>query len=209
MSVRVLIVDDSVTIRSLFQTIIGQSGQYEVAGTLENAKAALPFCMKTPVDLIIMDVYTKDRENGLIAAGEIKEKFPQIKIIIATSLPEATFLEKARHEAKCDSFWYKEVEDIALLEVMNRTMAGEKVYPDSTPIVEIGLAQSVEFTPAEMKVLRKLCEGKLNKAIAKELFISENTVKYHINNMLSKSGYSNKYQLAIDAVEKKLIVPGF
>ena len=205
---RVLIVDDSVTVRTLFESIIEESGEYSLAGSLENAKAALPFCMRSPVDLILMDVYTKDRENGLEAAREIKKEFPDIKIIISTSLPEESFLEKA-HDAGCESFWYKEVGEYKLLDVMNRTMRGEHVYPDATPAVSVGLAKSVEFTPMEMKVLRELCNGKLNKDIAKELCMSENTVKFHINNMLQKAGYSNRYQLAIDAVEQKLIVPGF
>ncbi|MBO4617630.1 MAG: response regulator transcription factor [Lachnospiraceae bacterium] len=205
---RVLIVDDSVTVRTLFESIIEGSDVYSLAGTLENAKAALPFCMRSPVDLILMDVYTKDRENGLEAAREIKKEFPDIKIIISTSLPEESFLEKAK-AAGCESFWYKEVGELGLLDVMNRTMRGESVYPDTTPTVSVGLAKSVEFTPMEMKVLRELCNGKLNKDIAKELCMSENTVKFHINNMLQKAGYSNRYQLAIDAVEQKLIVPGF
>ncbi len=206
--IKVLIVDDAVTIRTLFESIIGKSDNYKVAGTLENAKAALPFCMRSPVDLILMDVYTKDRENGLEAAAEIKKEFPGIKIIIATSLPEESFLSKAK-EAGCESFWYKELGEMGLIDVMNRTMAGESVYPDKSPVVGIGLAKSVEFTPMEMKVLRELCNGKLNKEIADILCMSENTVKFHINNMLQKAGYSNRYQLAIDAVEQKLIVPGF
>ena len=205
---RVLIVDDSVTVRTLFNSIIEGSDAYTLAGSLENAKAALPFCMRSPVDLILMDVYTRDRENGLEAAKEIKKEFPGIKIIISTSLPEESFLEKAR-DAGCESFWYKEVGELGLLDIMNRTMRGESVYPDAPPTVSVGLAKSVEFTPMEMKVLRELCNGKLNKDIAKELCMSENTVKFHINNMLQKAGYSNRYQLAIDAVEQKLIVPGF
>lgn len=56
--IKVLIVDDAVTIRTLFESIIEKSEDYKVAGTLENAKAALPFCMRSPVDLILMDVYT-------------------------------------------------------------------------------------------------------------------------------------------------------
>jgi len=205
---KVLIVDDATTVRTLFEEIIEKSETYELAGTLENANAALPFCMRTPVDLILMDVYTKNRENGLEAAADIKKQFKNIKIIIATSLPEESFLVKAK-EAGCESFWYKEMGEIGLMDILDRTMRGESVYPDSTPTVEIGMAKSIEFTPMEMKVLRELCQGKLNKEIADDLFMSENTVKFHINNMLQKAGYSNRYQLAIDAVERKLIVPGF
>lgn len=205
---RVLVVDDAATIRALFETIIEKEDEYVLAGSIENAKAALPFCMRNHVDLVLMDVYTRDRENGLEAAREIKEKFPGIKIIIATSLPEASFIAKARN-AGCESFWYKEMGEYGLKDIMDKTMAGENVYPESTPQVNIGLAKSIEFTPMEMKVLRELCDGKLNKVIAEDLCMSENTVKFHINNMLQKAGYSNKYQLAIDAVEQKLIVPGF
>ena len=207
-TVNVLIVDDAVTIRTLFESIIEKSDRYSLAGSLENANAAVPFCMRSQVDLVLMDVYTKNRENGLEAAKEIKAKFPEIKVIIATSLPEASFIEKAK-EAGCESFWYKEMGNVGLLDICDRTMDGESVYPDATPKVDIGAASSVDFTPSEMKVLRELCNGKLNKEIAEELFMSENTVKFHINNMLQKAGYSNRYQLAIDAVERKLIVPGF
>ncbi|MCQ2518928.1 MAG: response regulator transcription factor [Lachnospiraceae bacterium] len=206
--VRVLVVDDSVTVRALFENIINDSEEYILAGTLENAKAAPIFCMREQVDLVIMDVYTKNRENGLEAAAEIKKQFPGIKIIISTSLPEASFQEKAKG-AGCESFWYKELGDIDLKSIMDRTMSGESVYPENNPVIEIGMAKSVEFTPMEMEVLRKLCDGKINKVIGEELHMSENTVKFHITNMLSKAGYSNKYQLAIDAVEQKLIVPGF
>lgn len=206
--IRVLVVDDAATIRTLFESIIEKSENYMLVGALENAKAALPFLMRSRADVVLMDVYTKDRENGLEAAREIKEHFPTVKVIIATSLPEESFLIKAR-EAGCESFWYKEMGEIGLLDILDRTMAGESVYPDKTPVVEIGLAKSVEFTAMEMKVLRELCNGKLNKEIADELCMSENTVKFHINNMLQKAGYSNRYQLAIDAVEQKFIVPGF
>lgn len=206
--VRVLIVDDSITVRSLFESIIENNERYLHAGTLENAGAAVAFCSVNAVDLILMDVYTKNRENGLVAAAEIKKNYPHIKIIISTSLPEASFQKKAR-EMGCESFWYKELGEVGLLEIMDRTMAGESVYPEYTPQINIGMAKNIDFTPTEMEVLRKLCDGKINKVIADELFMSENTVKFHINNMLQKAGYSNKYQLAIDAVEQKLIVPGF
>lgn len=208
--IKVLIVDDSAIVRALFETIIHSAGErYQIVDQLKNAKSAVIYADRNPIDLILMDVYTENRENGLAAAAKIKQQHPEIKIIIVTSLPEMSFIEKARSVAHCESFWYKEHGDIGLLEVMDRTMAGESIYPDASPTLDIGCAKSIEFTKTEIKVLRALCEGKLNKDIAEELEMSENTVKFHIKNMLSKAGYNNKYQLAIDAVEKKLVVPGF
>ncbi|MBQ8984036.1 MAG: response regulator transcription factor [Lachnospiraceae bacterium] len=208
--VNVLIVDDSAIVRSLFETIISsKNSKYQITAQLSSAKSAVLYVKNNPVDLILMDVYTENRENGLAAAEIIKKEHPEIKIIIVTSLPEMSFIEKARDVAHCESFWYKEHGDISLLEVMDRTIEGESIYPDSSPVMEIGNAKIIEFTETELKVLRLLCEGMLNKDIAAELDITENTVKFHIKNMLAKAEYSNKYQLAIDAVEKKLVVPGF
>ncbi len=208
--VKVLIVDDSAIVRSLFETLISTAqDRYEIVEQLSGAKDAVQYIRKNAVDLILMDVYTENRENGLTAAQEIKEIRPEVKIIAVTSLPEMSFIEKARDVAHCESFWYKEHGDMSLLEIMDRTMAGESIYPDTSPTVDIGYAKSIDFTKTEVEVLRLLCEGKLNKEIASALDITENTVKFHIKNMLQKAGYSNKYQLAIDAVEQKLIVPGF
>ena len=182
----VLIVDDAATIRILFERIINESEDYNLAGSLENANAALPYCMRTQVDLVIMDVYTKNRENGLEAAANIKKEFPNIKIIVATSLPEASFLEKAR-EAGCESFWYKELGEFGLLDIMNRTMKGERVYPDATPEITIGNAKSVEFTPMEMKVLRELCNGKLNKDIAEKVATANPQDEYYVSYLNEKT----------------------
>ena len=206
----VLIVDDSAIVQSLFETVINSSGEgrYRIAGQLKSARSAVQFVKQHKADLVLMDVYTENRENGIEAAGEIKGISSETKVIVVTSLPEMSFIDKAR-EAGCESFWYKEHGDMSILEVMDRTMAGESIYPDASPTLEIGNAKSVEFTRTEVDVLRLLCEGRSNKEIGEALSISENTVKTHIKNMLSKAGYNKKYQLAIDAVEKKLIVPGF
>ena len=206
----VLIVDDSAIVRSLFETVINSSGEgrYRIVEQLKSAAAAVQYVRQHRTDLVLMDVYTENRENGIEAAGEIKKCSPGTKVIVVTSLPEMSFIDKSR-EAGCESFWYKEHGDMTILEVMDRTMAGESVYPDASPTLDIGCAKSVEFTRAEVDVLRLLCEGCSNKEIGEALSVSENTVKTHIKNMLSKAGYNKKYQLAIDAVEKKLIVPGF
>ncbi len=100
-----------------------------------------------------MDVVTRNGESGLDAAARIKRAFPQIKIIIVTSMPECSYLSRAR-EIGVESFWYKEEQRESLLDVMERTMAGESVYPDATPELQLGLASSYEFTDRELEVLR-------------------------------------------------------
>lgn len=177
-------------------------------GTLENAANAEIVCTRGNVDLILMDVCTVDDESGLEAAAKIKKHHPDIHIIIMTSMPEYSFLQKAR-DAGCNSFWYKEYGETELLDVMDRTMRGERVYPDETPMVSIGNINSHELTERELIVLRQLALGYKYEEIAHNLDITTNTVKYHIKNLLTKTGYRSTLQLVVDVVSKKLILPKF
>ncbi|MDD6203702.1 MAG: response regulator transcription factor, partial [Firmicutes bacterium] len=132
--------------------------------------------------------------------------FPAIKIIIVTSMVEVSYLDRAK-AANVDSFWYKDISPEALIDVIDRTMAGERLFPDETPKVRLGLADSTDLTAKEIEVLRLVCEGLEYSEIAKALDIAERTAKYHISNILSKTGYANKTRLAIAVTNKKLIIP--
>ena len=136
--------------------------------------------------------------TSLDAAEEIKRQFPQIKIIIITSMPEVSYIEKAR-KIGVESFWYKEADDVAILDVMDRTMAGESVYPEFAPSVRLGCAVREDFTDRELEVLRELTTGKSNPEVAQTLGISEFTVKAHVRTLLQKTGLSSRTELAIEA----------
>ena len=91
--------------------------------------------------------------------------------------------------------------------MINRTMDGESVFPDKTPSVQLGLADSSEFTNKEIEVLRFVCDGLEYSEIAERMNISVRTVKFHVSNILSKTGYANKTRLAIAVTNKNFIIP--
>ncbi|MBR6920700.1 MAG: response regulator transcription factor [Clostridia bacterium] len=196
--VRVMIVDDQAMSRHLFELYIQNSEKYELAFSLSSASVAEVYFLKHSVDLILMDILMNDGSNGLDAAKRIKERYPAVKVIAVTSMPEHSWIERAK-KIGVDSFWYKEAEQETILDVMDRTMAGESVYPDSPPAVMLGLAKSSEFTERELEVLRIITTGATNGAVAEELGISENTVKAHVRSMLEKTGYQSRTELAIKA----------
>ena len=88
-------------------------------------------------------------------------------------------------------------------------MLGEFVWPDSSPVVMIGLARSDEFTARELEVIRALVQGNRYEDITDELHISMNTVKYHVKNILRKTGFKTALQLVAEVVEKRLILPKY
>lgn len=205
MKYRVMIVDDQFVARQLFTFYIKSSENYEVAASLDSAAAAESLIESLPVDLIIMDVLMNDGSNGLLSAERMKRKYPAIKIIAVTSMAEVSWLELARN-AGIDSFWYKEASREDILTVMDSTMDGKSVYPDSLPHVNLGMADSTEFTDRELEVLRVMTKGLSNAAIAKTLHISENTVKSHIQHMLEKTGFENRTELAIEARVSGMVI---
>ena len=202
---KVAIVDDQNITRQFFSYFIKDSEEFELVATLKDGEEAIDYCKKNPLDLILMDIVMVGGINGLDAAKEIKAFKPQIKIIIITSMPEVSYIERAR-EIGVDSFWYKELEEVPILTVMERTMKGEHIYPDSTPELMIGNAKSTEFTDIELEILREVTTGATNKEISEKLFVSPATVNYYINDLLVKTGYKNRVQLAVKARLEGLVI---
>ena len=202
--INTILVEDDLYIQKHFVDRLAADGEFHLVGVFRDAFEAEKHCDAT-VKLVLMDVQTHHKHSGLAAAERIKKVFPQIKIVVATSLVDPEVLQRAKMGA-ADSLWYKDGDEGTLMEVVRRTMAEEHIFPDAPPSVEIGTAMSAEFTKGEMKVLRCLVRGLSYNEIAKELGIEPSTVKFHVINMLQKTNLENKLQLAIAATEAKLVV---
>ena len=198
MKYKVVLVEDQYVARQLFELYLKDSEKYEIVRTLESASGIVEILRNVPVDLILMDILLDDHSNGMEGAAGIKKERPGIKIIAMTSKAEKSWLSRAR-ETGIESFWYKESSRETILDVMDRTMNGESVYPDHPPRIQLGQSDNLEFTERELEVLRVMTRGMSNSGIAKKLGISENTVKVHIQHMLDKTGYENRTELAIEA----------
>ncbi|MDY3249811.1 MAG: response regulator transcription factor [Candidatus Choladocola sp.] len=208
MTTKVLIVEDDPMARTLFEIYLKNSERYRMTAAIESASMAELYCLTGQVDLIIMDVCTALNGSGLEAAAKIKKNYPQIKIIIVTSQPECSFINRAR-EAGVDSFWYKAPSEKEILSVMDRTMDGESVYPDSSPQLKIGTAWSTEFTECELKILRELTEGDTDEEIAEKLHLSAWTVRKYVKIMLEKTNFKSRTQMAVAARESGLVIKGY
>lgn len=198
-------VDDQYLARGFFEGLVRMSERYELAASLSGAEQAVAFCDEHPADLIVMDVMMKRGLDGLTCARSIKASHPEVKIILTTSTAEAEWIDRARR-AKIDSFWFKEYSEISLTEVMERTMRGESVYPDSLPNPEFGDARKADLTEREQAVLRELTRNSTNEEIAQRLGVSANTVRTHIQHMLEKTGYKNRIDLAVNAKALGVVV---
>ena len=201
---RVVVTDDFRISRTFFEMMVQSDLKYALAASFSNAQDAVQYCLQNPVDLLILDVMMRTGIDGITAARQIKEQCPEIKIILATSTAETAWEEQAR-EIGVESFWYKEYSDESLVEVMDRTLEGDKVYPKKPVDIEIGNIKRVALTERDLDVLRELTLGYTNDEIAERLHISVNTVRTHVQNMLNKTGFKNRLELVVNAASLGIV----
>ena len=202
----VMIVEDDPMAQKLLEIFVSGNSSYRVAHAIESAAMAEFYCMTNEIDLILMDVCTAMNVSGLEAAEKIKSRFPFIKIIIITSQPECSFIDRAR-AAGVESFWYKTASAEEILTIMDRTMAGESIYPDKTPTVSFGNIKSTDLSKREIEVLREVIMGFTNAEIAERLSISQHTVRDYVQVIMEKTGYRTRTELAVKARETGIIIP--
>ncbi len=203
--VKVVVVDDQNISRGFFEMYVRAAVDYELVAGLRTAESAIDFADKHEIDLMIMDVMMQDGIDGLSAAAQIKQKHPEIKIILTTSTSETSWEKKAK-DAGIESFWYKEYDEHGLLEIMERTLNGESIYPADEPKVPFGKITRADLTEREIEILRELTASMTNEEIADKLQISVNTVKRHIQNIMEKTGFESRLDLAMSAKSIGLVV---
>lgn len=201
----VIIVDDYRISRAFFEMMIRSDTHYEVLASFSDADEALKYCLGNKVDLVVMDILMRTGTDGLSVAERIKAVRPDIRIILATSALESTWEKRAR-AAGIESFWYKEYSKEPLLDVMDRTMRGESLYPRAPIDVGFGAAMKSDLTPRDLDVLREMVRGLTTEEIAERLGISVNTVRTHILHMLNKTGFKNRLELVSHAASLGIVV---
>ncbi len=203
--VRVVVADDQNISRGFFEMYVRSAVNYTLSAGLRTAQEAVEYLDSNVADLLILDIMMQEGVDGLTAAGQIKKSHPEVKIILTTSASETSWEQKAKAMG-VESFWYKEYDNRSLIDLMDRTVVGESVYPSDKPEVKFGKIKRGDLTERELDVLRELTASLTNEEIAERLHISPNTVKRHIQNIMVKTGFSNRLELAMNAKSLGLVV---
>lgn len=202
--IKVLIVDDHESICDSLAFALEGTGEFKVVGKLPTAAHADIYCERLQPGLVLMDVCTEGGASGLAATKTLREKYPEICIMVMSGFDEVTYAPRAK-EAGAHAFVFKSKSLDYFIKVARGVMQGETYYPEAKTIpMPMGEAP---LTEREMEVLRLMCKHMTSKEIAEELFISENTVKYHKANMLGKTGFSKAVDLAFYMISSGWINP--
>lgn len=202
--INTILVEDDLYIQKHLTERLNSDGKFCLVGVYRDAFEAERYCNGS-VRLILMDVQTQHKHSGLAAAERIKKVFPNIKIVIVTSLVDPEVLAKAKTGA-ADSLWYKDHGTDELLDVINRTLGGENVFPNTSPAVEMEGTMSDTFSPRQLDILRWYIRGLTYQEIADKFGISKNGVRWNLDDMVEKGGFPNREALVATAIENKLMV---
>ena len=201
---RILIVDDHESMRDSLKIRMEKEEGVSVVGGIPSAAYAVAYCEKLKPDVVIMDVCTENGASGLDACRQVREQFPAMKIVVMTAFDEISYVPRAK-EAGANAFVYKSKSLDFFAEIIRTVLDGQAYFPEPK-MVPMPMGEA-PLTVREMEVLRLLCRHMTNREIAEELFISENTVKYHKANMLAKTGFAKTVDLAFYMISNGWINP--
>jgi two-component system NarL family response regulator len=154
-------------------------------------------------DVILMDLRMPGM-NGVEAIHAIRSSWPDARVIVLTTYDGDEDIYRAL-QAGARAYLLKDTSRAELLEAVEAVHRGEKRIP---PDVGAKLAERVaghDLTPRERDVLHGIVEGRSNKEIGRALSLSEGTVKFHVNNILSKLGARDRTQAATEAIRRGLV----
>jgi DNA-binding NarL/FixJ family response regulator len=220
--IRTMIVDDHALFRRGLEMVLAAEPDIELVSEASDGAEAVEKAGETLPDIVLMDI-RMPRSSGIEACRALKDVVPSAKIVMLTiSDEEADLFEAIR--AGASGYLLK---DIPLDEVadtvravdggqslINPSMAGKLLTEFATLARREAASEPPEQVPApkltdrEMQVLKLIARGMNNRDIAKELFISENTVKNHVRNILEKLQIHSRMEAVMVAVREKLIELG-
>ena len=215
-AIRVLIVDDHALFRRGLQMVLEGEADIDVVGEASDGHEAIERAEATTPDVVLMDVRMPKR-SGIEATRTIKDTLPSTKILMLTISDEEADLYEAI-KAGASGYLLKEISIEEVASAVRQVQAGQSlISPSMASKLLNEFAAMVKrrdertqvpgprLTERELEVLKLVAKGMNNRDIGSELFISENTVKNHVRNILEKLHLHSRMEAVVYAVREKLL----
>jgi two-component system, NarL family, response regulator LiaR len=208
--IRVLLVDDHAVVREGLRTYLDLEEHLAIIGEASNGREAVDKVRALRPDVVLMDLLMPEMD-GIAATKAIKEVSPEVKVIVLTSFQDDEHIMPAI-EAGATGYLLKDVSAPELVKAIEGAFQGQaQLHPEVARKLMEQVRQprrrndpAEELTPRERDVLGLIASGMSNKEIARELVMTERTVKGHVSNILGKLGLQDRTQAALYAVRNGL-----
>ena len=206
--IRVMIVDDHLMVRDGLRVFLSAHDDLEVVAEAVDGAQALELCAQAKPDVILMDIVMPGMD-GPAATRQIRQQFPQIQVIALTSFVEEDLVQRVL-QAGAIGYLLKDVHADQLAQAIRDAFQGRGTV-DMAAVQSLingsnaSPAPKFNLTRREREILELLVAGKTNRQIAEALTLSQGTVRFHISNILSKMGVSNRTEAVSSALQIGLV----
>jgi DNA-binding NarL/FixJ family response regulator len=201
---KVVIADDHRLILDGIKNALREDGGFEIAGEATSGERVLPLVAQTSPDLVVLDLRMPGMD-GLACLEQIKKRHPQVKVVVLSVSTDERVIESVLSRG-ASAYIVKSVNPVDLPAALRQAVAGTVFtaigLPDATTP---GAAKAAGLTDRELAILSSLARGLSNGQIGKELWIAEQTVKFHLTNIYRKLGVANRTEAARYAYQEGLV----
>ncbi|OYQ67035.1 DNA-binding response regulator [Pseudanabaena sp. SR411] len=202
-TIRIMVADDHPIVRSGLVLMIDYTPNMETVAEANNGLEAVALFRQYRPDVTLMDLRMPEM-SGADAIAAIHQEFSEAKIIVLTTYDGDEDIYKGL-KAGAKGYIFKNAPVDEIIRAIKTVNDGKKYIP---PEVGEKLSERLnrpQLSNRELDVLKLVAQGKTNQQIATELYISESTVKYHINSVLSKLGVSDRTQATLIAIKRGIV----
>jgi DNA-binding NarL/FixJ family response regulator len=204
---KVLIADDHRLLVDGTKQALEKAGGFEVVGEASNGAQVLPLVRRLHPDLVLLDL-RMPQMDGLTCLAKIRKEFPNVKVAMLSVSQDPDLIQTALKRG-ASAYIVKTVDPDDLAAALRQAMDGN-VFTTVGVSEDAGerAARDAGLTERELVIVRAVARGLSNEAIAKELWVAEQTVKFHLTNIYRKLDVSNRTEAARYAFEQGLVEPG-
>lgn len=202
-TVKVLMADDHPLFLEGLRRSLESDGGFEIVGEAREGSQVLPLIHQTAPDAVVLDMHMPGID-GIACIARIRRGYPEVKVVMC-SMESATEQVQAAFLAGACGYVVKTIEPRDIAPAIRQAISGTALQPVGAESADdTRVARAAGLTTREIEILRYVARGQSNKTIARELWVTEQTVKFHLSNVYRKLNIANRTEAARWAFSKGL-----
>jgi two-component system, NarL family, response regulator DevR len=203
-TLRLLVADDHRLMLAAVRRALERSDAVEVVGELDDATKILPAIGETSPDVLLLDIRMPNLD-GLTCLERVRARYPDVRVVVLSTFAGDDRIEAAR-ERGAEGYIVKTVDPLQLPQMIVDAVSSAEFMVFKPEPEEAAMAGEMPaISSRELAILRAVAEGHTNRAIARDLWVSEQTVKFHLRNLYRKLGLTNRTEAARYAISRGLV----
>ena len=200
---RVVIADDHRLILDAIRLVLDEDDGFEIVGEATEGSQVLPLVGQTSPDVVLLDI-NMPLMDGLTCLDQLRKRYPKVTAVVLSASDDP---ETIRSALARGAKWFiaKRVDPADLPSALRLAVQGAVYQAAEGEGEPDGRAEEAGLTPSEQRVLEALAQGLSNKEIAQELWLTQQTIKFHLTNIYRRLGVSNRTEAVRHAYQHRLV----